>query len=133
GTAEEGRHSIALRDYLTVARGVDPVALERGRMDHVSRGFYPAQMPDPLDGLVYVTLQELATRIAHRNTGAITGDPVAERLMSRVALDENLHYTFYRDVAAGAIELDPSAMVLAMQRQVMGFAMPGLELRSFRQ
>src|SRR5881296_3809934 len=60
-TAEEGRHSIAIRDYLTVTRGVDPVALERGRIDHVSRGFYPAQMPDPLDGLVYVTLQELAT------------------------------------------------------------------------
>ena len=41
-TAEEGRHAIVLRDYLTVTRGVDPVALERGRMDHVSRGYYPA-------------------------------------------------------------------------------------------
>ena len=132
-TAEEGRHSIALRDYLTVTRGVDPAGLERGRMDHVSRGFYPAQMPDPLDGLVYVTLQELATRISHRNTGAITGDPVAERLMSRIAVDENLHYVFYRDVTAAAIELDPSATVLAMHRQVTGFAMPGLELPGFRE
>ena len=132
-TAEEGRHSIAIRDYLLVTRAVDPVALERERMEHVSRGYYPRGITGALDGLVYVTLQELATRIAHRNTGAITGDPVAERLLIRVALDENLHYTFYRDVAAGAIELDPSAMVLAMQRQVMGFAMPGLELRSFRE
>ena len=132
-TAEEGRHSIAIRDYLTVTRGVDPVALERGRMDHVSRGYYPAEMAGPLDGLVYVTLQELATRIAHRNTGAITGDAVAERLMARIAVDENLHYVFYRDVSAGAIELDPSAMVLAMHRQVTGFAMPGFELPGFRE
>jgi len=132
-TAEEGRHSIAIRDYLVVTRGVDPVALERGRMDHVSRGFYANEMPSPLDGLVYVTFQELATRIAHRNTGAITGDPAAERLMARVALDENLHYVFYRDVAGSALEADPSAMVLAMNRQVLGFSMPGLELPGFRE
>ena len=29
---------------------------------------------DPLDGVVYTTLQELATRIAHRNTGTFTQD-----------------------------------------------------------
>ena len=30
-TAEEGRHAIVLRDYLTVTRNLDPIALERGR------------------------------------------------------------------------------------------------------
>lgn len=124
---------MAIRDYLLVTRAVDPVSLERERIDHVSRGYYPRRIDGPLEGLVYVTLQELATRIAHRNTGALTGDPVAERLLVRVALDENLHYAFYRDVAAAAIEVDPSAMVLAMKRQVLGFAMPGFELRSFRE
>jgi acyl-[acyl-carrier-protein] desaturase len=132
-TAEEGRHAIAIRDLLTVTRGVDPVALERERMLHVSRGYYPAGDFTPLDGLVYVTLQELATRISHRNTGTITHDPVAEKLMSRIAVDENLHYVFYRDVTSGALEVDPSATVLAMARQVLGFAMPGLELPAFRE
>jgi len=132
-TAEEGRHSIAIRDYLTVTRAVDPVALERARIDHVSRGWYPHQIPHPFDGLVYVTLQELATRIAHRNTGSIIGDPAAERLMARIAVDENLHHVFYRDVAAGAIAVDPSAMVLAMHRQITGFTMPGFELPGFRE
>jgi acyl-[acyl-carrier-protein] desaturase len=132
-TAEEGRHSIAIRDYLLATRAVDPVALERERMEHVSRGYYPRGLGGPLDGLVYVTLQELATRIAHRNTGAACDDPVAERLLVRVALDENLHHVFYRDVAAVALELDPSAMVLAIRRQAVGFAMPGLELRGFRE
>src|SRR5437764_9922255 len=132
-TAEEGRHSIAIRDFLTVTRGVDPVALERGRMDHVSRGYYPAGDFTPLDGLVYVTLQELATRISHRNTGSITKDPLAEKLMALHAVDENLHHVFYRDVTAGALEVDPSATVCAMHRQVLGFAMPGLELPAFRE
>jgi len=131
-TAEEGRHSIAMRDFLTVTRGVDPIALERARMDHVSRGYYPAGLT-PLDGLVYVTLQELATRISHRNAGGITQDPMAERLMARIALDENLHYVFYRDLTVRALEIDPSATVRAIARQVLGFAMPGLELPGFRE
>jgi len=131
-TAEEGRHSIVLRDYLTVTRGIDPVALERGRMDQVSRGYYFDDM-SPLEGLVYTTLQELATRISHRNTGRFTEDPMIEKLTARIAVDENLHYVFYRDVAGAAIEMDPSAMVLAMHRQVLGFRMPGLEIPGFRQ
>lgn len=132
-TAEEGRHSIAMRDFLTVTRGVDPVELERARIEHVSRGYYPGDDFTPLDGLVYVTLQELATRISHRGTGAITESPEAEKLMKRIATDENLHYVFYRDIASAVIDLDPSAMMQAIKRQTLGFAMPGLELPGFRE
>ncbi len=67
-TAEEARHSIALRDFMTVTRMLDPRTLEDGRMSQMSGG----QVPEPnsaVDGFVYVALQELATRIAHRNTG----------------------------------------------------------------
>src|SRR5450759_5301597 len=37
-TAEEGRHAMAMRDYMLVKRLVDPVALERFRMTHMSQG-----------------------------------------------------------------------------------------------
>ena len=135
-TAEEGRHAIVLRDYLTVTRGMDPTALERGRMEQVSRGFYAdgqgEAFVDPLDGVVYTTLQELATRISHRNTGTYTRDPLIERLTARIAVDENLHYVFYRELGKAALEIDPSAMVLAINRQVLGFSMPGLEIPEFR-
>ena len=40
-TAEEGRHSMVIYGYLMVTRAVDPVALERGRMDQVSSGLVP--------------------------------------------------------------------------------------------
>ncbi len=134
-TAEEGRHAIVLRDYLTVTRGLNPVLMERGRMDQVSRGYYPengGSFADPLDGIVYTTLQELATRIAHRNTGRYTNDPLIEKLTARIAVDENLHYVFYRDLGVAAIEIDPSSMVLAIKRQVFGFAMPGIDVPEFR-
>ncbi|MGH9189589.1 MAG: acyl-ACP desaturase [Acidimicrobiales bacterium] len=130
-TAEEGRHSIVIRDYLTVTRAVDPVALERGRMQQMSYGFHQP-IDGPAEGFVYVALQELATRISHRNTGKLLDDPAGYEVMARVAADENLHYLFYRDVATAALSVDPSAMVLAMERQVRDFEMPGAGIEGFR-
>src|SRR4051812_44575514 len=85
-TAEEGRHSIVLRDYVTVTRALDPVALERARMAQVECGQVPRPI-SPQNGLVYVTLQELATRVAHHNTGKRLDDPAGLEIMKRVAAD----------------------------------------------
>ena len=129
-TAEEGRHSIVIRDYLTVTRALDPVDLERGRMAQVSCGQVPEpQLPS--DGLVYVALQELATRIAHHNTGKLLDDPAGYEVMKRVVGDENRHHLFYRDLVHAGIELDPSGMVLAIEKQVREFAMPGTGIVDF--
>ena len=129
-TAEEGRHSIVIRDYLTVTRAIDPVHLERARMAQVECG----QVPEPesaLDGFAYVALQELATRIAHHNTGKLLDDPAGYEVMKRVAADENRHYLFYRDLVSAALELEPSATVCAIERQVRTFEMPGTGILDF--
>jgi acyl-[acyl-carrier-protein] desaturase len=129
-TAEEGRHAIVIRDYLMVTRAIDPIALERGRMQQVSTGETP-EFSDFRSALVYTTLQELATRIAHRNTGQALEDPAGRAVMSRVAADENLHYLFYRDITTAAIELDTSQMVIAMDQSVRSFTMPGTGIPDF--
>jgi acyl-[acyl-carrier-protein] desaturase len=129
-TAEEGRHAIVIRDYLVVTRAVDPVALERERMRQVSTGWQLA-FDSITEMLVYTSLQELATRISHRNTGELLTDPAGRTIMRRVAADENLHHLFYRDLAGAAIERDPSAMVIAMDEVVRGFAMPGTGITDF--
>ena len=130
-TAEEGRHAIALRDYLVVTRCVDPVVLERERMATVQAGFR-APEKDMLRTLAYVSFQELATRISHRNTGRLSADPGLERLLSRVATDENLHMVFYRDLVAAALETDPAAMLTAVADEMAGFVMPGASAPGFR-
>jgi acyl-[acyl-carrier-protein] desaturase len=129
-TAEEGRHSIVIRDYLTATRAIDPVVLERGRMAQVSGGQTPTP-PSPVHGLVYLSIQEMATNVAHRNTGRVIGDPTGAKVMARVAGDENLHQRFYRDLTGAAIELDPSALVLAIETEVRDFAMPGTGIPGF--
>ncbi|MGW4532003.1 acyl-ACP desaturase [Nocardia sp. NPDC004340] len=138
-TAEEARHSIVLRDYLVVTRGVDPVALENDRMAHMTNGFAP-----PVDQLTaqgqagflysvaYVSFQELATRISHRNTAAVCDDPIADRMLQRVALDENLHMIFYRTLCGAALDLVPDQAMEAIDLIVENFRMPGAGMPNFR-
>ncbi|WP_236648372.1 acyl-ACP desaturase, partial [Micromonospora sicca] len=130
-TAEEGRHGTAIRDYLTVTRAVDPVALERARMTHMSAGYTNAHGDEVLHSLAYVSFQELATRISHRNTGRVTGDPACEALLARVAADENLHMVFYRNLLAAAFELAPSQAMRAVADVLADFQMPGVGIDGF--
>lgn len=126
-TAEEHKHGTAMYNYLMVTRGIDPVKYERARMAHMKAG-YDSGEKSPLDAIAYVTMQELATRIAHRNTGLeakTDGDILADRLLNRVAKDENLHMLFYRNLGTAALQIAPSEMIQSIAKEVTGFQMPG--------
>jgi acyl-[acyl-carrier-protein] desaturase len=130
-TAEEGRHGQAIRDYLLVTRACDPVALERERMVHMSDGFYNTNPGDAIASIAYVSFQELATRVSHRNVGKATGDPVGEALFARIATDENLHMVFYRRLLEESLELAPDRTMQAIAEVVRTFQMPGYDLPGF--
>ncbi|TDD98138.1 acyl-ACP desaturase [Actinomadura rubrisoli] len=130
-TAEEARHSVVIQDYLIVTRALDPVALERARMRAVSTGF-ASEAQGVLGALCYTTLQELATRIAHRNTGRLSGDPRCDRILARVARDENLHMVFYRNLLRAAFELAPDTAMRRLYETVRGFRMPGTAIGGFQ-
>ncbi|GHE09361.1 acyl-ACP desaturase [Klenkia taihuensis] len=130
-TAEENRHGIAIRDYLVVTRGVDPVELERARMDYMTSG-YDSGDKTPLEAVAYVSFQELATRVSHRNTGKATNDPVADQMLARIAKDENLHMVFYRNIVAAALDIAPDETMRAIADEVIGFEMPGATMAGFR-
>ena len=129
-TAEEGRHASCLRDYLLVTRGIDPERLERARLATLQAGFYSEDKPF-LNACAYLSFQELATRVAHRNTGRSTGDPVAEKLLARISMDENLHMIFYRNIVKAALEIAPDQTLRAIADEVAGFVMPGSVVPGF--
>jgi acyl-[acyl-carrier-protein] desaturase len=130
-TAEEDRHAMVIRDYLTVTQAIDPFALERARMVQMSNAVVP-EPPTAADTIAYVSMQELATRISHRNTGKLVEDPAGYAVMARVATDENHHFLFYRDMFSALLEVDPSTGVLALERQVRDFEMPGTGIPDFK-
>src|SRR6516165_7998046 len=129
-TAEEGRHASCIRDYLLVTRGVDPERLERARMATLQAGWDSRNKP-VLHACAYVSFQELATRVSHRNTGRYCEDPIAENLLARIAMDENLHMIFYRDLVQAALEMAPSQTLRAIADEVVGFVMPGSVVPGF--
>ncbi len=72
-TGEEDRHADVMRNFMILGRVVDPIELEHGRM----RQLVSASVPTPASSVemaVYVTMQELATRISHQNTGRLISD-----------------------------------------------------------
>lgn len=126
-TAEEHKHGTAMYSYLMATRAIDPVEYERARMEHMKQG-YDSGDKTPLEAIMYVSIQELATRIAHRNTGAVSGadgDQLAEHLLTRIAADENLHMIFYRNLGKEALKIAPSETILALTKEVTKFQMPG--------
>jgi acyl-[acyl-carrier-protein] desaturase len=131
-TMEENRHSMVMRDWVHVTRCLDPALLEQGRRVQMTTGGYPAP-PSFADLICYVALQERATQIAHRNTGAHLPkeDKMGRNVLALVAGDETKHYLFYRDLTRAAFAIDPSAMTIAAARQVTTFAMPGTGIPSF--
>ncbi|HWF28065.1 MAG TPA: acyl-ACP desaturase [Mycobacterium sp.] len=140
-TAEENRHGIALRDYLVVTRAVDPFELEKLRMEVVNRGFSPGQnqqIRDDLfaeslfDSVIYVTFQELATRISHRNTGKACNETIADQLLAKISGDENLHMIFYRDVSEAGFEAAPNQAMKSLHKILRNFQMPGFQVPEFR-
>lgn len=140
-TAEENRHGIALRDYLLVTRAVDPIELEELRVEQVTRGFSPGQnlqggdelfAQSLFDSVIYVTFQELATRVSHRNTGKACEEPVADQLLGRISADENLHMIFYRDVSAAGLDIAPNQAMRSLHKVLTHFKMPGYTIPDFR-
>ncbi|MCX4688144.1 acyl-ACP desaturase [Kitasatospora purpeofusca] len=130
-TAEEGRHGIALRDYLLTTRAVDPDELERARMSHMAEGFASDNAHSMLQSVAYVAFQELATRISHRNTGHYAGCPLADQLLAKIANDENLHMVFYRNLLKAALEIAPDQAMRAIADVVTDFRMPGHGIPGF--
>lgn len=139
-TAEENRHD-QLRDYLVVTRAVDPYELEKLRIEVVNRGFSPGQnhqvredlfAESLFDSVTYVTFQELATRISHRNTGKACNDTIADQLLAKISADENLHMIFYRDVTEAGFEIAPNQAMKSLHKVLRNFQMPGYQVPEFR-
>ena len=131
-TMEENRHAMVMRDWVHISRCINPTLLEEGRRVQMTK----AEVPQPetfADLICYVSLQERATQIAHRNTGAHLpkDDKIGRNVLALVAGDETKHYLFYRDLALAGFAIDPSAMMIAAARQVSAFAMPGTGIPNF--
>ncbi|WP_063051164.1 acyl-ACP desaturase [Nocardia arthritidis] len=130
-TAEENRHEITIRNYLMVTRAVDPVELERLRMEHMTKGFRRPAM-HLLDVLANCAFEEAASAVRHRNTAALGENPLVTAIAERIAMDDELQSVFFADLVAAALDLAPDQTVRAIADRVAGFEVPTVTLPNGR-
>lgn len=126
-TAEENRHEIMIRNYLMLTRAVDPVALERARMAHMTAGFNRPPL-HLIDVLATCAFEEAAAAIRHRNTAALGENPVVTAMAEKLAADDELQAEFFAALVAAALDLVPDQGVRAIADQVAAFRVPQVEL-----
>lgn len=129
-TAEEGQHAIGIRSYLLTSRNCDPYELEEDRKATMINGYQPSY-DDPTEIFAYTAMQELATRVSHRNAGKITDDPAAFELMRNIATDENHHFIFYKGVMQAMLDQSPDLVLGGIHRVFDNFQMPGVAMPNF--
>ena len=126
---EESKHSLALGDWLrkSGARTEEQMAdLEERLFEHE----WNLPHDSALGMLVYAMAQERATSLNYRNLRRRTqergGDPALEKLMMLLAVDEQAHYSFFRDCVALYLRHDREGTLEQMRRVMHNFAMPAI-------
>lgn len=124
-TAEESSHEVALRDAGLATRVVDP-----RQLDLASIKVAKTPLGLEMDGIVelwsYLTLQEAATVVSHRNTGALFG-PTVRKMMKKVSANESTHEIVNSELIRMSLEIDADRTVTDFCRQIRNFSMPGKE------
>ncbi len=98
-TAEEHLHAVALRNYLVVTREIDPTANEDVRVQHVMKG-YRADSYSQVETLAFMAINERAHAVFTRNLQAQITEPVLEKMVGRIARDEERHEEFFANLVA---------------------------------
>ncbi|SNS90557.1 acyl-ACP desaturase [Rhodococcoides kyotonense] len=128
-TSEENRQAIVLRDYLVLTRAVDPVALERVRMEEMTKG-YDAPSLHVLDIVAHFAIDEAAAALRNTNTVALGGDPVLATILTKIAADDALQSRFYANVVTEGFAVVPDQTMRAIVDRITGFAIPVVDLPS---
>ncbi|MBY6411730.1 acyl-ACP desaturase [Rhodococcus sp. BP-252] len=128
-TSEENRQAIVLRDYLVLTRAVDPVALERVRMEEMTRG-YSAPSLHVLDIVAHFAIDESAAALRNTNTVALGGDKVLATILTKIAADDVLQSRFYANIVTEGFGVVPDQTMRAVADRINGYAIPVVDLPS---
>ena len=131
-TAEEGRHAIVLRDYLTVTRNIDPVAPRARPDDPAPAGLRPRRRRTPCTA--WPTWRSRSWRRASR-----TATPVATRTIrwptgswSASPPTRTCTWSSTATSSPRRSRSQPSAAVRAIVDEVLAFKMPGAGIPRLR-
>ncbi len=124
-TAEEDAHALLLEVYLLLGANGDPRARAALRKQVIRTGL-TATLNNEVEALVYTSIQERATQVYYLDLAkaAEKEDAGLARVLRRLAKDESLHFSFYRDAVKLHLQADPN-WVYPVADIMLRFEMPG--------
>ncbi|HYD03806.1 MAG TPA: acyl-ACP desaturase [Alphaproteobacteria bacterium] len=132
-TAEEDTHGTSLERYALYSNIFNHPSLEKQIFEYLKKGFNPEWSGDPWKLFVYTSLQEMATKISHENTGKLVEnvEPLFNELTSIVARDEARHYAFYVGMFKEVLKRDPNDALAAAESLLRKIDMPAVAISNF--
>jgi acyl-[acyl-carrier-protein] desaturase len=130
-TSEEDQHGMLLETYLLLGNNGDHKERARLRKLIVRQGWEP-HVDNHFEAIAYTAMQELATRAFYQRVAVVCRpeDPKLSRALNRLAKDETLHYSFYKDAVKAHLEVEPD-YAEPLARVMMDFAMPGTDMPDY--
>ncbi|BBZ29990.1 acyl-ACP desaturase [Mycolicibacterium madagascariense] len=129
-TAEEHLHAVALRNYLVVTREIDPTANEDVRVQHVMKG-YRADSYSQVETLAFMALNERAHAVFTRNLQAQITEPVLEKMVGRIARDEERHEEFFANLVAHLLTTQREETIAAIATRAAGLEPLGSDIDAY--
>jgi acyl-[acyl-carrier-protein] desaturase len=130
-TAEEHLHAVALRNYLVVTREIDPTANEDVRVQHVMKG-YRADSYSQIETLAFMALFERAHGVFCRNLEAQIAEPVLQKMVGRIAKDEERHSEFFANLVAHCLTTQRDETIDAIAKRAAGFEAIGADIDAYQ-
>lgn len=136
-TAEDNRHSIALRDHLVVTRQIDPDAIEVLRLAHVTQGYQQnsdfRESTGPALALALMAVHELqASRFARTLATKVETASLVE-MLGLVATDDEVQAATFIAFLNAALTADPDVTVIATAAAVNAAVPIGADIENFEQ
>jgi acyl-[acyl-carrier-protein] desaturase len=129
-TAEEHLHAVALRNYLVVTREIDPSANEDVRVEHVMKG-YRADSYSQIETLAFMALNERAHAVFTRNLQAQITEPVLQKMVGRIARDEERHEEFFANLIAHCLTTQRDETIAAIAKRADGLEPIGGDIDAY--
>lgn len=127
-TSEENRHGDLLNKYLYLIGRVNMRAVEQTIQRLIGNGFSTDSQGNAFKVFIYTSFQERATKISHRNVGAIAraqGDAGLAKICNQIANDEARHEEAYKRFMDKIFEIDTANAMLCFRDMMKGMvAMP---------
>ncbi|CAM3168879.1 acyl-[acyl-carrier-protein] desaturase [Williamsia muralis] len=134
-TAEDNRHSIALRDYLVVSRLVDPEVAENLRLHHVTKGKLqsPVSLTDYqiLDVMALLAVHELQCVAFEEKLLADSDNEVLTAIVSRILHDDRVQAKTFTNFLNAGVDANISELVTAVDKAITEMELIGADVDNF--